>query len=147
MGLSDRIAEDKIKTAMQDGTFDNLPGKGLPLRLDENPYEPEDWRLAFHLLHNNGFDLPWIETARQIDAGLESVLEDATRAFRLCNPSEWKRYSIRFTDQIAELNRRIFQYNLQVPSDRFQRLMIDAERELEAIQGHGSAQTNTDKAG
>ncbi len=147
MGLSDWIAEEKIKTAMQDGTFDDLPGKGLPLRLDDNPYEPEDWRLAFHLLRNNGFDLPWIETARHLEADLENARKDAARVFRSCTLAEWKQYATHFTEQIADLNRRIFQYNLQVPNDRFQRPMIDPARELKAIQDQDTARTNSIKAG
>lgn len=134
MGITDRIAEDKIKTAMQDGAFDNLPGEGKPLQLDENPYEPEEWRVAFHLLRNNGFDPPWIENSRQIEADLEALRAAALRAYQSGSISDWKRYTAHFADQIADLNRRIFQYNLQVPNDRFQRPLLDPENELEAVQ-------------
>jgi hypothetical protein len=70
---SDRIVEEIIKKAMENGEFDNLVGKGKPLQLDENPNEPEDWRIAFHVLRNSGITLPWIETMREIDAELENA--------------------------------------------------------------------------
>ena len=34
------IAERKIQDAIEDGLFDNLPGRGQPLDLSVNPFEP-----------------------------------------------------------------------------------------------------------
>jgi len=66
-------AEEQIRRAMEEGQFDNLPGKGKPLNLDENPYEDPEWRMAHHILHNSGFSLPWIETRREIETNLEAA--------------------------------------------------------------------------
>jgi hypothetical protein len=52
MGFLDRIVEEKIKAAQQEGAFDNLPGKGKPLNLDEDSSVPEDLRLTFKVLRN-----------------------------------------------------------------------------------------------
>ncbi len=140
MSLWDRIAEDKIKAAMEGGEFDNLPGKGQPLRLDDNPHEPEDWRIAFHILRNSGVRLPWMETAAEIDRDLEDARREAGAAFRrAASASAWRQRSALFRERIEALNRRIFHYNLQVPSPRFQRLPIDPERELAAIEGGRTA--------
>ena len=47
MQFSDRaiqlIADAKIEEAMKAGEFDNLPGMGKPLALDEEPYDPYWW--------------------------------------------------------------------------------------------------------
>jgi DnaJ homolog subfamily C member 28 len=59
--------DDAIEKAMREGKFDDLPGKGKPLSLDENPHEDPDWRLAHHVLKNGGFSLPWIETRKEIE--------------------------------------------------------------------------------
>ena len=53
--------EEIIRQAMQEGKFDDLPGKGKPLNLDQNPHQDPDWRVAHHLLKSAGFSLPWIE--------------------------------------------------------------------------------------
>ncbi|MFC4619348.1 DUF1992 domain-containing protein [Camelliibacillus cellulosilyticus] len=48
------IAEDKIRTAMKDGEFDHLPGKGKPLKLEDLSSLPEDLRLSYKVLKNAG---------------------------------------------------------------------------------------------
>lgn len=52
MDFLHRIAEERIQDAQRDGLFDNLPGKGKPLNLDEDGAVPEDLRLAFKILKN-----------------------------------------------------------------------------------------------
>lgn len=37
------IAEDKIRTAIEAGEFDHLPGLGKPLPLLEEPYDENWW--------------------------------------------------------------------------------------------------------
>ena len=51
------IAERKIEEALARGEFDNLPGAGRPLNLDDiDPLLPEELRMAFRILKNAGFD-------------------------------------------------------------------------------------------
>ena len=47
-----RIAEIRIREAMERGVFDNLPGAGKPLDLEEYFNIPEDLRMAFSILKN-----------------------------------------------------------------------------------------------
>ena len=47
--------EVKIKAAMAEGQFDNLPGKGKPLDLKGYIDTPEHLRTAYHILRNAGF--------------------------------------------------------------------------------------------
>jgi hypothetical protein len=49
------IAERKIAEAAAKGEFDNLPGAGQPLDLDEDLLVPEDQRMANRILRNAGF--------------------------------------------------------------------------------------------
>jgi DnaJ homolog subfamily C member 28 len=58
-GQWSNVMEELIEEAMRDGSFDNLPGRGKPLNLSTNPYSPET-ELAFQLLKNNRYTLPWI---------------------------------------------------------------------------------------
>jgi Domain of unknown function (DUF1992) len=52
MGLFDRIVEERIRTAQQEGVFDNLPARGKPLDLEDDSSVPEDLRLTFKILKN-----------------------------------------------------------------------------------------------
>ena len=49
-----KIVEERIRQAMDEGRFDNLPGKGKPLDLEDDSGIPEDMRLAFKILKNAG---------------------------------------------------------------------------------------------
>jgi hypothetical protein len=48
----EKIIESRIKKAQEQGAFDNLPGKGLPLELEDDRHIPEDLRLAHKVLKN-----------------------------------------------------------------------------------------------
>ena len=48
------IAEKRIRAAQEEGQFDNLPGTGKALNLDEDSCVPEDLRLMFKILRNAG---------------------------------------------------------------------------------------------
>ena len=141
-----KSVDDIIRRAMEEGQFDNLPGKGKPLQLDENPHEDAEWRTAYHILKSNGFTLPWIETLREIETSLESARAKLRRAWvwqRDSLPSaddpawikaEWHRAVDQFREEISSLNKRISDYNLQAPSDHFQRPKINPDQEIQAIQ-------------
>lgn len=47
------IVEERIQNAQKEGLFDNLPGKGKPLNLDDDSSVPEDLRLTFKVLKNS----------------------------------------------------------------------------------------------
>ncbi len=72
-----RIAEERIKQAIKDGEFDDLKGKGKPLELKEDPFVPEELRLAYKILKNAGFLPPELELRKEI-ATLEELLENST---------------------------------------------------------------------
>jgi Domain of unknown function (DUF1992) len=45
-----RIAENRIREAMAQGQFENLPAAGQPLNLEEYFTTPEDLRMAYSIL-------------------------------------------------------------------------------------------------
>jgi len=55
MLLVDRLVEEKINIALRQGEFDDLPGKGLPLVLEDNSAIPAELRVGDRLLKNAGF--------------------------------------------------------------------------------------------
>jgi len=128
----DRIVEEKIHKAMQAGKFEGLAGKGKPLNLEENPYEPDGWGMAFRLIRQNGFSLPWIEVGMEIEN--ERLL--AHRLLRsACREPRSENCRIAhalFASRIDTLNREIAHYNLRVPAQAFQRSLLDLEKERAA---------------
>lgn len=127
-------SDEIIRRAMQEGAFDNLPGKGKPLNLEINPHEPEEWRLAYRMLHSNGYTLPWLELRKEIEESLEKAREGIRDAWQRGDKSRWDARVAEFQRQIEALNQQIFQYNLQAPSTQFHRPMIDLTKEIEAVQ-------------
>ncbi|TKI03283.1 DUF1992 domain-containing protein [Martelella alba] len=55
MGMVDEWAERHIQQAQQNGDFDDLPGYGKPLQLDDDSAVPEDLRAGYRLLKNAGY--------------------------------------------------------------------------------------------
>ena len=45
-----KIAEERIRAAMAAGEFENLPGRGRPLELEDDSSVPADLRMAFRIL-------------------------------------------------------------------------------------------------
>lgn len=130
--------EETIRKAMREGYFSNLPGAGKPLKLENNPHENPDWSLAFHMLKENDFTLPWIADRREIETDLEAAKSklQADWDWVKDHPGEqsvWLKAQEQFRQRIAEINKRIKNYNLNVPSPGFQRNSINADREIARI--------------
>ena len=134
--------DEIIQRAIAEGKFADLPGKGKPLRMDENPHEDPEWRAAHHILKTAGFAPPWIETLGEIDRAADELRAALDRAWQWRQASissqdprqveaEWQRALAAFRKQVEDLNKRIADYNLQAPSPRFQRPRLDAQREID----------------
>ena len=62
----DAIAERRIREAQERREFDDLPGAGAPLELDDDALVPEELRTAYRVLKNAGFLPPEVEAHREI---------------------------------------------------------------------------------
>jgi len=60
------LAEEKIREAMARGEFDNLPGAGKPLEIEDDSMVPEDVRVAYKILKNAGCLPPELEIRKEI---------------------------------------------------------------------------------
>ncbi len=69
------VVEERIQEAMRRGDFDNLPGAGKPLDLDDDPLVPAEVRAAYRILKNAGFVPPEVLERREI-ADLEGALAE-----------------------------------------------------------------------
>jgi DnaJ family protein C protein 28 len=150
----DRVIEEQLRKAREEGKFDNLRGHGQPLRLDENPFEDPAWQMANDLLKQHGFRPEWLEedvAIREQLAGAQLALvrsrdwraaelqtlaerrDPAAIERRALVEYEWRLAQDRFRTRLAELNKAIFNYNLKAPSTRLQRLKLDIEAELSKL--------------
>lgn len=66
MLIFDLIVEQRIQEAMEAGAFDDLPGAGRPLALDDDSMVPESLRAAFRVLKNAGYVPPEVHALRQM---------------------------------------------------------------------------------
>jgi Domain of unknown function (DUF1992) len=66
MNAFDHIAEERIQQAFARGEFDDLPGAGLPLELDDDLLVAEELRVAYRVLKNAGFTPPEVALRAEI---------------------------------------------------------------------------------
>lgn len=139
------LVDQKIREAMEQGEFDDLPGKGEPVDLSENPFEDPELRLAHRMLRNAGFAPSWIEERKDIDAEFDVARNQLSRIWTLLQNAlstenerkaraRWEKGLASFRTHMAQLNRRIAAWNLKVPAAVFQRKVIDGELEVKRIQ-------------
>lgn len=103
----DKLVEEKIRAAMADGEFDNLPGKGKLLDLDAYFAAPEDMRLAFSMLKNAGFIPEQVDLLKEVDS-LKAALDKS--------PSEDEKKLIK-----KKIDERMLRFNLLVESRKGRR--------------------------
>lgn len=66
MDIFARIAENKILEAMEAGAFNNLPGKGRPLKLEDDSHVPPELRLAYRIMKMADCLPPELELKKEI---------------------------------------------------------------------------------
>ena len=87
-----RIAEQRILEAQRAGAFDDLPGKGKPLELEDLSWVPDDLRVAYKVLKNARVLPPEAELLKDIHI-LEDLLkhvEDDGERKALAKSIQWK---------------------------------------------------------
>jgi len=84
MQAFDSLAEQRIAEAIARGEFDDLPGAGRPLDLDDDRLVPPELRMAYRILRNAGFVPPGVEARKEI-AALEALVRESVE------PEERKR--------------------------------------------------------
>jgi len=94
----EKIVEQRIKEAMENGEFENLPGKGKPIPLEDDSHVPEDLRLAYKLLKNADCLPPELLEKKEI-----FQMEDMLATI----PDEKERYKL-----IKKINFKIMKLNV-----------------------------------
>jgi len=93
-----KLVEKRIKEAQERGEFDNLPGHGEPIQIEDDSHIPEDLRLAYKILKNADCIPPELQLKKEIRQ-MEDMLEGI--------PDEKEKYR-----QIKKINLKIMQLNM-----------------------------------
>jgi DnaJ family protein C protein 28 len=139
--------DDAIRRAVEEGAFDNLPGKGKPLRWVSDQ-AAGDMALAFHMLANAGYSPDWISRNKELRAEIEGLAQriaafvawveaqlappvqsnEAVPGDRQTLRTQAEARVAKLRAEIADLNGRIDRYNLVAPvaSARLGRFAPDA---------------------
>ncbi|HQN18310.1 MAG TPA: DUF1992 domain-containing protein, partial [Syntrophobacteraceae bacterium] len=80
----DKIAEERIREAIERGELDDLPGKGKPLNLEDDSHIPPDLRLAYKILKNADCLPPELELRKEIRTteALLSGIQDTQEKYK-----------------------------------------------------------------
>ena len=62
----EKLMEEKIREAMANGEFDNLPGMGRPVNLEAYFATPEHVRIGYSILKSAGFVPEEVELLKEI---------------------------------------------------------------------------------
>ena len=90
--LFQRLAEQRILEAQRKGEFDDLPGKGKPLELEDLSWVPDELRIGYMVLKNAHVLPPEAELLKDIHT-LEDLLkhvEDEGQRKALAKSIQWK---------------------------------------------------------
>lgn len=92
------IVEERIKKAQEEGLFDDLPGKGKPLKLDDDSMIAPHLRASYRILKNAGILPPEMQARKDI-GDLKQLLSEVR-----CEEEAEK--------LVAEINRKILASNI-----------------------------------
>lgn len=138
----ERLVEDLIQESMAKGDFDNLSGKGKPLKKFSgcSYIDPMTHNLN-RILIDNGYQPEWILMQKEIKDTIDE-LRNAILVSRkkLGNPmtvveqQRWDQVCKEFEDNIRKLNKRINDFNLIVPLLTRQKVHFNAQKEIARAQ-------------
>ncbi|XP_031220269.1 dnaJ homolog subfamily C member 28 [Mastomys coucha] len=138
----ERLVEDLIQESMAKGDFDNLSGKGKPLKKFSgcSYIDPMTHNLN-RILIDNGYQPEWILMQKEIKDTIEQLREALLVSRRkLGNPlspaeqKQWSQVCEQFQENIRKLNKRINDFNLIVPILTRQKVHFDAQKEIIRVQ-------------
>jgi DnaJ homolog subfamily C member 28 len=146
------VAERKIQEWLDAGGADNLPGRGKPLNLEENPFLKQEYRLAFKILENADMAPDWIGLGNDIEASLSRLREmvriyhhslrsdhirlraasfESARAIEQRVEKRKETFATEYREQIVAVNRLIDRFNVAVPVMMLGRVRLDVATELD----------------
>ncbi|PJF27350.1 MAG: hypothetical protein CUN53_04395 [Phototrophicales bacterium] len=112
--------DEIIRGAMERGEFDQLPGQGAPLSLNDERHVPEELRLAHKIMKDNEIVPDWIMSGKELEIEykrLRAALKTASAAQKAA-----------LRDQVTAYNKRVLTHNLKLPPGVAHKPMLVIEK-------------------
>ncbi|CAH8313097.1 unnamed protein product [Eruca vesicaria subsp. sativa] len=129
------VVEQRIWHSMEEGQFENLPGKGKPLNLLTNPHADPAEDTLYRILNKNGFAPEWVELNKDIRSKAKEWRVSLKKAWTMKledDQSGWEEQSNLLKTQLKQINNMVFRYNLIVPFGR-QMFGLKWEKEIDRL--------------
>ncbi|KAJ6778286.1 hypothetical protein OIU74_002134 [Salix koriyanagi] len=129
------VVEQRIWHSMEEGQFENLPGKGKPLNLSTDSHADPAEDTLYRILSKNGCAPEWVELNKEITHQISEWRLALKKAWMSkCNGdySTWIEGSEILQVQLRDINNKVFRYNLIVPFGR-QMFGLKWEKELDRV--------------
>ncbi|GMI79967.1 hypothetical protein like AT5G03560 [Hibiscus trionum] len=130
------VVEQRIWHSMEEGQFENLPGKGKPLNLNTNPHADPAEDTLYRILSKNGCAPEWVELNKEIRGKVSEWRVAFKKAWTSkCNGDDekWTERRESLKMQLRDINNKVFRYNLIVPFGR-QMLELKWEKEVARLE-------------
>ncbi|KAJ3689342.1 hypothetical protein LUZ61_018506 [Rhynchospora tenuis] len=124
------VVEQRIWHSMEEGHFENLPGKGKPLNLNTNPHADPAEDTLYRILSRNGCAPEWVELNKDIRVLISSWRLALGRAW---GSDKWHERKEALMGQMKDINNKVLRYNLIVPFGR-QMFGLKWEKEIAKIE-------------
>jgi len=116
--LTGFAADYAINDSMRKGEFDNLEGKGKPLKFDGDESD-ENW-MANRIMKNANVLPPWVELHHEIRDAIAKLLKEKQQGTLL-----------NLDKEVAKINKRISKYNSKCPHPLLQKTQLQTDRIVE----------------
>lgn len=132
-----KFIEELIKDAQKQGKFKGLKSEGKNVKMDDNPFT-EDTRIAYGMVKDAGYTLGFLANRKTILAEIEELMAELQAAADQYTGNTWTRLRWAkatevFTTKAKLLNRRIRDYNLKAPNEKFHIVPVWVDREIERL--------------
>jgi DnaJ-like protein len=123
--VRETFVERRIRAAMDEGAFDDLPHQGRRLPLDDDSLAGE-WAMAHHVLRNAGAAPPWIEADKVARGHLQELDRVLSRAPILGDAAR-TRARTDVVRIVEAANRAISRLNVEAPTEHQHRRLLSLE--------------------
>lgn len=133
------LVEQRIQEGIERGMFDNLPGMGKPLDLDDDRFVPEEYKMAFRMLRSTDLTPLWIDINKEIRADIERLdrFRDWIHSRRgAISAVELQHRRNEYGERIASINSKILSHNILAPSSQVHFALLIVDDELARFDHH-----------
>ena len=127
--IRETLVERKIREAMDEGDFEDLPHQGARLPLVDDS-AAGDWAQAYRMLRNAGAAPPWIESDKVVRALVDRRDRLLARAPQM-SPVGAATARRELAGIVDDANLAIERVNVEAPTDRQHRRPLDLDAELD----------------